>query len=302
MSADLASRRNSPSTSAASDGGEDGFAGGGCSERSGQLVDRRRLEEVSGGAGRDGIEEVALRFADGQDHDRADGGALLHDGQAATSRHVEIAHDQVGNTGGDDVDRALGIVGFTDDLEIVAEFRAEPRTEEFVIVGEHGADGRSVGSTTSIRDIVVAGRVQMQTSVPLPMFDEISTRPPMASMRASIDSSIPWVERGVAGSNPMPSSSMLAKTWPSSSVSTYTTIRFGDGVFERVRHRLADRTSDEFLVTVGESATVVEDAHGHRCVMAGSDALDFGSGRSSPGRRRRDPRVPKRNARRSWSA
>ena len=59
--------------------GEHRLAGGGPHERVAELVGRRRLEQVAGGAGGDGVEQVALGLADGEDDDRADRRAALDD-------------------------------------------------------------------------------------------------------------------------------------------------------------------------------------------------------------------------------
>ena len=110
-------------------------------ERVADLVGRRRLEQVTGCAGGDGIEQVALGLADGEDHDRADRRAALDDEQASATGHVQVAHDEVGPTGLDDVDRPLGVVGLADDLE-ASPSSARARANDGMVVGEHDADHR----------------------------------------------------------------------------------------------------------------------------------------------------------------
>ena len=72
---------------------EDGFAPGSADELSAQLVGWRRLQQVTGRARSNGVEQIAFGLTHGQDHDRGNGGAGSHDGQSPTTRHVEIAND-----------------------------------------------------------------------------------------------------------------------------------------------------------------------------------------------------------------
>ncbi len=107
-------------------GREDGFAGRSRPERLGEIVDRHRLEQVTGSTRRDRIEEIPLGLTHREDDDRAHGGALLDDGQPAAAGHVQVAHHEVGAARHDDVDRSFGVVRLSDHLEAGGKLRPQP--------------------------------------------------------------------------------------------------------------------------------------------------------------------------------
>ena len=128
------------------------FARSGCHQGPAQFVDWRGLEEIASSSCRNGIEQVSLGFANRQNDDRADCGALLDHGEAAATRHVKIAHHEVGLSCGDHVDCAIGVVGLADDIEVAGEFGPQPGPDELVVVGENRSN-RSYHSD----DIVSSG-------------------------------------------------------------------------------------------------------------------------------------------------
>jgi len=123
--------------------------------------------------------------------DRADRGARLDHSEPTAARHVQIGHDEVGPACGDHVDRALGVVGLADHLELVAEFAAQARPHQLVVVGENHPDRR--GRVITRRLFVHVDHTR--TSVPVPCALTTSVRPPMSRMRATIDSSTPCPAR-----------------------------------------------------------------------------------------------------------
>ena len=104
-------------------------------------------------------------------------------GQASATRHVEVGDDEVGAVGVDDVDRALGLVGLAHDLEVVGQFGAQAAAHQLVVVGQHHADRHDRDPRT--------GGAHNVTSVPAPVAERSSARPPSDVMRPTIDSVMP---------------------------------------------------------------------------------------------------------------
>ena len=140
VSADFARRRNSPSTSAASDGEKTGSPAAAArsearSSSIGVVLTRYPAAPAATASSRSRSASLTVRITIGQTVAHC-----LHDRQTTSARHVEIADHQVGSAGGDDVDRSLGVVGLADDLEVAGKLRPQARADQRVVVGEHGPD------------------------------------------------------------------------------------------------------------------------------------------------------------------
>ena len=177
------------------------------------LVDRCGLQQVAGGTGSDGVEQVALGLADGEDHDRADRRALLARRQPTASRHVQVAHDEVGLPGVDDIDGAFGVVGLADHVECRVRARPAPRPHEGVVVGEHDPDDRGGSPVVSTRSTVGPRCRAGRSCAPRPAAD---------IRHAGDDRVGDPCRRDRGGSNPAPSSRTARTAGPGRSVSANT--------------------------------------------------------------------------------
>ena len=140
----LARRRNSPSTSEASDGENTGSPWAARQSPLPQLLGRRGLHQVADRTGGHRVEQVALGLRHGQHHDPGLLAARLGDLDAAAARHVEVADDEVGLRAGDHGDGLVGVAGLADDVEVAAQVGAHPAAPDRVVVGQHHAHGLQV--------------------------------------------------------------------------------------------------------------------------------------------------------------
>ena len=230
-------RRNSPSTERGECGREHGLAVGGPPQRAAELVRRGGLHQVALRAGGDRVEQVALGFGDGEHDDPG----LLAAGpghlDAAPVGHVQVAHHQIGLRPGDDRHGLVGIAGLAHDVEELAEVRADARSPDGVVVGQHDPHlPRDVGARRLSDELIVrpivrpvirpvvlvvgAHGTHSRTSVPRPGRPSTSTRPPTSSIRPLIDRLMPMPSGVAESSKPRPSSFTEQNTPPSSGCST----------------------------------------------------------------------------------
>jgi hypothetical protein len=127
-------------------GGEHTFACGGCRDGGDDLVGRRRLEDVSGGAGDDCLDNPVL-FAAGQDEDPRRGSEYpeacdrLHTGNP---RKLDVHQNDIRPQVEHDLDRIFSASGFADDLDATAQERlGQGGTNQLLIIDQHHRDRSS---------------------------------------------------------------------------------------------------------------------------------------------------------------
>ena len=209
---------------------------------------------------------------------------------------MQVAHDEVGPAGGDDVDRPLGVVGLADHVEGVAELGAQPGANDGMVVGEHDADGSQRASSTT------------RTSVPPPSVLSTSDRPPIdpSSPVDRLGQTVSTRRRGRIEAAPVVAHA--GEHLPIVVGLGEHDDRAGAGVLEGVGDGLADRPGEQVLLVAGRAGsrrrrtlTLIRGASTAGTATrrrACSTAWSTRPRRSSPA----DPAPPNRNARRSWSA
>src|SRR5262249_49882336 len=124
----------------------------------GDLIDRDVLQQVSGRAGLDRLEEVLLLVADGQ-HDDLDARHLVLDGgarlDATAAWHPDVHEHDVRYQVAHLLHGLLAVAALADDLDavLVVEDHLQTTAEQSMVIDDEDADGITGHGVTSLRSL-----------------------------------------------------------------------------------------------------------------------------------------------------